>query len=219
MKQKCSDPNLGALLPLYEIGGLSEEDTKKFELHMMKCDYCLKEVRIFQKYSTVLRKSDNVKDMISEIAERDNIWPKAPLIFRPGFTFILILIMLIPTIIGFTSTFKSDVESSIRPVKRISLINTRSSEDRVLKLERGLDIAIGFALPHSQGDGRYDVKVLDSSNNEIIYIRDFRVIDSRGMGELIFPYSSIRKGAYRLIASFVDSSGKREELVYEFEIQ
>jgi tetratricopeptide (TPR) repeat protein len=36
----CTDQNLGRLLAHYENGGLGEEESKFFELHLMECDYC-----------------------------------------------------------------------------------------------------------------------------------------------------------------------------------
>jgi len=36
----CSDPKIGELLILYEFEALSSEEQRKFEAHLLSCDYC-----------------------------------------------------------------------------------------------------------------------------------------------------------------------------------
>jgi len=36
----CSDPKIGELITLYEFDGLARDDRRKFEAHLLSCDYC-----------------------------------------------------------------------------------------------------------------------------------------------------------------------------------
>jgi tetratricopeptide (TPR) repeat protein len=36
----CTDPKIGELITLYEFGELSNDDKRKFEAHLLSCDYC-----------------------------------------------------------------------------------------------------------------------------------------------------------------------------------
>ena len=42
---KCIDEKIGRLITLYEFGELSRKDAKKFEAHLLECEFCLQSLK------------------------------------------------------------------------------------------------------------------------------------------------------------------------------
>ena len=44
MTNECSDPAIGSLITLYELGTLNRREATRFENHVLNCDFCRKEL-------------------------------------------------------------------------------------------------------------------------------------------------------------------------------
>ena len=50
MPKKCADPKVGKFLKAYHIGRvLKARDRKKFEIHLLECDFCWREFKRLQR--------------------------------------------------------------------------------------------------------------------------------------------------------------------------
>lgn len=95
---KCIDPNIGNLISLYEFNQLSDEERRKFETHLLECDYCFQNLYslspVIEKikedpepFLAVLQKKESVwvrlKNEIVEFGESfENIWGQIPLVWQ-----------------------------------------------------------------------------------------------------------------------------------------
>ncbi len=224
---KCIDKSLGDLLPAYELDALSEADEKRLEIHIMQCEHCLNEVSTFERYAGVLRDSGKIKEAMvrhARVAEDvvpgktllRYLWPDAPLIFRPALSILLVLLMVVPTLVGF-GVFTFDGEN-IRPLQMIRLIPTRSAGASTLSIGSGLDAAISFAAPDYAPGMLYDVTVVDDQGEEVIRLDSLGSIDERGMGQIVFPHRAMKPGSYQLIATVSGAESAAGEHKYSFEI-
>jgi len=61
MNNECTNRNIGDKLFAYEMGMLSEEESREFEEHLIDCPHCCKLVEEFMETSRLLRTDDDVK--------------------------------------------------------------------------------------------------------------------------------------------------------------
>ncbi|MCK5126270.1 MAG: zf-HC2 domain-containing protein [candidate division Zixibacteria bacterium] len=223
----CTDKNLGALLPAYELGALSDEDEKRLEIHLMQCEHCLNEVVAFEKYAGVLRNSSKIKKAMARHAQPTQsitstktliryLWPDAPLVFKPAICLLLVLLMVIPTLIGLRVMIGDT--GDVRPVQMIRLIPTRATATNVLSIGAGLDAAISFAVPDYSPGRLYDLLVIDDRGGEVVRLDSFGSIDERGMGQIIIPNRVMKPGSYHLIVTCAGSNSTTCKLKYTFKI-
>jgi tetratricopeptide (TPR) repeat protein len=71
---KCHDERFQKALYLYELGLLSEEESNKFELHLLECDECFKKATQYKKIARYLSDSQKVKNAVNEIAGQASIY-------------------------------------------------------------------------------------------------------------------------------------------------
>lgn len=65
----CTDRKIGRLLHHYELGLLSDEDRRRFEMHLLECDICFEDVRQFRQQALLMKNDNEVKYTINEIAK------------------------------------------------------------------------------------------------------------------------------------------------------
>ncbi len=223
----CTDKNLGALLPAYELGALSDEDEKRLEIHLMQCEHCMNEVVAFEPSARVLRNSTKIKEAMARHAKPIQgvgsaktliryLWPDAPLIFKPALYILLVLLMVVPAIVGLR-VMTGDT-GDVRPVQMIRLIPTRAFASNTLSIESGLDAAISFAVPDYSPGRLYDLAVINDLGGEVMRLDSFGSIDERGMGQIIVTNRAMKPGSYHLIVTCSGSVSTACELKYTFVI-
>jgi len=226
---KCNDPEVGVLLPAYELQALTEEDLKRFEIHMMHCQYCFNEVREFQKWSQMLLSSNLIKESVALATTADHraktssksikvyLWPDIPIVFRPALYMILLLLMIIPSYLGLKQMFGDD--QKIRPVQKISLVSTRTVNNNVLSIGTKLDGLISFAVPDPMAIACYRITISDENGAIIMQDDNFNNISRSGMGEIIFPHVKMRTGTYHLTVTPFPVDSRSEKREYPFRIE
>lgn len=70
----CIDPNVGKLITLYEFGELSGEDKRKFETHLLSCDYCFQS--LYALSPVVERMRENPERFLAEAKKSKPSWIK-----------------------------------------------------------------------------------------------------------------------------------------------
>ncbi len=202
----CIDPAIGVLLHAYEIGGLSETERDCFEIHLMNCEFCFDEVKRFADIATVLRSDSRVLEVLQESEKEETtaeslaqklkglFWPDAPLIFRPAFAYIVIILMMIPAYLG----LQRIGERNIGPVQPLHLVTDRSGGEAVLDLSRGIDGLLSFYYRNAEEGKQYIISIV-SESGEVIFEDDrFSGFDEFGTGHLILSSEATEAGHYRL---------------------
>ncbi len=82
MDPKCSNPGLGRLITLYELGKLDHKNSLAFEAHLLECDYCFKELEEMSSAMGYLKRHLESGPLTG--SEKDEIDHKMNLILFPA---------------------------------------------------------------------------------------------------------------------------------------
>jgi tetratricopeptide (TPR) repeat protein len=76
MRRRCLDERFRDMIHHYELGLLSEEECRDFELHLYECDHCFEEVRRFSETTQLIRHDPDVREVIEQIAAERSASPR-----------------------------------------------------------------------------------------------------------------------------------------------
>ncbi len=223
----CTDTEVGALLHAYEVGGLSEEDIERFEVHLLKCDHCFEAIQAFAPWAELIRVDGRVRETVQEAGGESQttasrlgvwgryLWPPWPWPFRPAVIYLLVLMLLYPA-------FRGLHQSSTRPVENIQaiiLIPSRSATEEGVVLRSGRDAAITFVFRGAEPGKRYQVRLSMEAGEVVFTDNGFDGFDKYETGQLLFPAERMRPGEYLL--EIIDPAGKppQNRQAYHFRIQ
>lgn len=225
---KCKDPDLGILLHAYELNALSEEDTQRFETHLLECGHCFNLLKNFEQEAALLSSDNEVRELIGEAVREEYpqsesflkrfwryVWPETPFVFKPALAYLLVLLMILPAYHG----LKKFTEDKIRPVQTISLFPGRSAEEDVFKINVGSDGLVSFVFRGAVAGRSYRV-VIESEDGIVVYQNnDFNRFDEYGTGQLIFPHTKMKPGHYRLVIIDPQAEPPLNRQQYSFRIE
>jgi hypothetical protein len=222
MTDKCTKPELGAMLHAYEMGGLSEDDAERFELHLISCDYCLAEIRNFSHYIDVMRSSEAARAAVANSAEdtaqprmsrlRRWLWPRdIPHIFRPGIFVIVILLLVYPGFVGFEEMF----EKSPRYIQAAALSSARSMGQQPQTFSGSKDAVITFMFSGAVEGKPYTLTILSESGKTVYTDPAFADFDEFETSRLLIDAGTFAPGTYRMqIVDPTDESGNGKQQYY-----
>jgi hypothetical protein len=210
---KCKDSELGKLLFAYELNGLSEEATERFETHLLECEYCFNELKSFEREADLLSSDDDVKRLINDAARPDHtrqdsvmskvwkfLWPETPIVFRPALGYIVILLLIIPAYWG----FQRPPDDNIMPIHSINLLPGRSADENQFSLSSGNNGLLSFVVRGSIPGKKYRVEIL-SDDGTVLFVDDnYNHFDNYETGRILLPLTGMHPGIYRLV--IIDSS-------------
>lgn len=212
---ECIDPEIGNLLLGYEFNGLSEEETERFETHMIECRYCHDQFVEFASAIALLTSDADVRRTVETLAQETTlssepifrrfwryVWPDRPLVLRPAVAYIFILLLIIPAYLGVMRRTTDDIRSP----QVIHLLPERSAGDNVLRLAAGQDGLLTFVVRGAAPGKSYTVSI-ETDDGRVVFSDDaFNSFDRFGTGLLLLPSSRMESGIYRLI--IVDPQGE-----------
>ena len=221
----CTNEQMRALLHTYELGGLSEEDAERFEIHLTECETCFNDVKAFQAEARILRVDNDARAIIANpplaAAAGESwiariwscLWPKAPLVFRPAVAYFAVLLIAFVAI-----PFLSD-STEIRPFRIVDLVDVRSGGAIVIESGAECDYILRFRLSGADTSTSYGV-VIKSANNKTVFEQDnFSEFDNFGIGGLILPGSKLSPGQYELHVTDPTSEPAATVRLYRFKVE
>ncbi len=211
----CIDKKLGRLLHDYELGLLSDEDSRRFEMHLYECDYCLEQVREFMDVSKFIAADRDSKAIIEEAASEtgpgENKKKSAPFI-RLLIAAAIALVIIIPV-------YKFVLyDKPVSITQTLELLPTRTGGNDVIYLEKGGNVDIGFYV-NPWFKGQADILISDVAGDTTFYKHDFDNINDEGFGRLILPISSFSQGHYIFILRPTNDSTPVREVQYMFRVK
>jgi hypothetical protein len=226
VSERCIDTETGNLLHGYELGLLTDDETGRFEEHLLSCEYCFAELKRFEEQSRLLqspavvgveRIASEVEAAVDEsLGERLKrwLWPETPILYRPALLLVIILLLLYPAYLGL---FRQDARLAVRPVAELSLLPTRSSGAEAPVVGAGQPVVIEFVCYDSQPGQPYRVRILDERGEVVYGIDEYRGFDQYETGRLLLGADRLRPGAYRLVVD--DFLTKPPRLLHEYAFQ
>ena len=218
----CSDPDLGKLLHAYEINALSDEETERFEIHLLGCEYCFAQLTQFDQAASLLRSDDEVKELVKQAAaEKPDsfltrfwryLWPEAPMVFRPALGYLLVLVLIFTTYLGLSRS----PDSEIAPPQILVLTPGRSTRADYLSIGSQRPGLIRFRFPDAVVGQSYRV-LIESVGGEVVFEdTDFSEFDEYGWGQLVIPRTKMEPGEYLLVITDPQGEAPSNRLEYRF---
>lgn len=216
---RCSNPKLGSLLHAYEVDTLPEEDLERFEIHLISCTYCFKQVHEFENVASVLREDEDVRSLVRGASRQPvrepgefwmtlwrYLWPEAPLVMKPALVYLLALALLVPAYHGFRGGKGPD--QTIHPVQMLNFFPLRDAEEKVFTRTAGEDGMISFYCMGTVPGNPYQV-IIKSEDNVIIFQDDhYDRFNEQSTGWLSLPLTTMSPGKYTLSISDTDPQSR-----------
>ncbi len=224
MMKKCVSPDVGKLLHAYELRKLSAEDNERFEIHLLECDHCFKEVNDFEKVSSVMVSGKKIRVAVREAvgdtpaAESllskilDYLWPNTRLVLKPALSYLIIAFLIYPAYLG----LKTIDENQIRSVQVLNLIPERSI---VKPVKAGHDILLSFAFAEAQPGKSYRITIKSNDRDIIFQDDNFSDFDEFGIASLLLPAKKMKPGNYSLIIVDPEGVPPLNKQEYSFKIE
>lgn len=201
----CTDPRIGVLLHAYELHALSEDETERFERHLLKCDYCFEQVQAFASAATVLADDGDVKKLVDRQVNvqpknlrsgnwfRRHLWPDSPLLLRPGLLYAVIVLMLIPTL----RSLRMAGEPRIAPVQTAVFSQSRSAIQPEFSLSEG-EYGVAAVVYREARQGTCYRVVVRHERGKYSSRTRLCNFDVHGTGHLALSLNNLPLGSYRL---------------------
>ncbi len=192
MTGKCTDEYLGQRLHHYELGLLSDEDRREFEIHLYSCDYCLDEVRRFQQTARLIKHEQRVKNIIVEMAEDSDERTSTtiarpaseignrlrPRVWIPAASFVVVMLMLLlmnPWGIRFDPTMEAVASKKRLAVMYFENLGDPLDESRLGEIASNLlitDLSEAYFLDVLSNQRLYDILKLLGKQDQKTVSRD-----------------------------------------------
>ena len=229
MSDRCNNPEIGALLHAWELGILDDEDTRRFEQHLLACSVCAQQAEAFAETAQLLRSDEDLRQSVSDSARhtspievgtrswwRRYFWPaETPLMIRPAVTLTLVLLLLYPAWRG----LQTDSVTNIRTVPSVSLYPSRSADALTAVAGPDDDVLISFVFEGATPDRIYELSIQSRDGKDIFREPAYRGFDRFGSGFVILPASLSPDGQYVLTVVDPRISGPQARQVYNFSIR
>jgi len=189
---KCSNERLGQRLHHYELGLLSGEDRKEFEIHLYSCDYCLEEVQRFREVARLMKHEQLVMNVIGEMAEDTDgdtspakgrtasvignwLRPRAWIPAASILVVMLILLLLKPWGIRFEPTMEAVASKKRLAVMYFENLSDPADKSRLGEVVSNLlitDLSEAYSLDVLSSQRLYDIMKLIGKQDQKTVSRD-----------------------------------------------
>jgi len=143
------------------------------------------------------------------------LWPDVPVVFKPAVIYVLVLILLYPTLTGvFTSP-----TGRFGQLQSISLSPLRSGGTEAFSASLGRDGVVSFFYRNADPKGRFTVVIKDADGSIIMEDKAFTAFDDLKIGWLIFPAGLMKPGRCTLEVFDPEAGPSDSGQVYHFTIE
>jgi len=226
--KKCQEPDVGKLIHAYELNALSEEDTARFETHLIKCGYCFDQVQEFALASQLLQSAESVKAETERLLPtreaahgsvttkiKEYLWPRSARNIRFALALVLILLLVYP---AYRGIFPGS-QDAVGPVAMIHLMPERSSTVESFSIPDNQGMVISFIYHGYRKGISYSIELARNDNQMIFRNESFDSFDEYGMGALVLQRNILNPGTYKLIISDSNNSAAADKQVYTFKLK
>jgi len=198
---ECVDKKLGVLLHAYELNALAEADAERFELHLLECEHCFREVEAFGCEVAVLRTDEGIKAAARK-SSRENLVEKFLRRFSGGrktavpkalAVIAALLILAIPAYL----VLNKPAMLGGGELQSLTLTQFRSGTPP-LKISLGDKARIEFAFREAAPGKSYLVRIMSVDDSLAVESHEFSEFDEGGMGQLVISLRDKQPGIYSL---------------------
>lgn len=199
---QCTEPNLGVLIHAYELRCIADDDLERFELHLLKCDHCFREVTALQQQTYAMRRHPAIIELAGQVSDPQRpawwrrvwrmLWPDTLLILRPGVAVALILLLIYPAWLG----LRPSSSPSVSKLDSVWLLPTRSTAIKI-KIDR--DIVLSFVVEDAEPGKNYILEMTDNSGALLYRDPAFDGFDDYQTGHLLIKANSFKPGRIQFL--------------------
>ena len=199
---ECVDKKLGVLLHAYELNALAEEDAERFELHLLECEHCFREVETFGREVAVLCTDEGIKAAARK-SSRENLVEKFLRRFSGGRkaavarALAVIAALLIIVIPAYLALNKPAMLGG-GELQSLTLTQFRSGGTPPLKISLGDKARIEFAFREAAEGKTYLVRIMSVDDSLAVESHEISEFDEGGMGQLVISLRDKQPGIYSL---------------------
>lgn len=195
---RCTDPIYHDMLHAWELGMLSDDDRRRFELHLLQCDACAGEAGQFLQPSRLLRNDPDFRPSANEVsfdlpAGKVKTSTVRRNVTRVLLAFAAVLILAVPVY----RWMRAPGDESA-PVQQLKLVPTRGSGEDIVRRDQGGSLEIRFYVEGASAALPYRVKV-STQHGLPVYTNDkFSDFSNSGTGVLVLQVDDLDTGLYAL---------------------
>jgi len=213
---QCSNTELGQLLHIYELDLLSEEDKRRFEMHLYDCRHCLTQVQEFMDVARMIEHDPEARALVSDIAGETDTGRKRSR--KKSSTFYRLLIAAVIVIVLAVPVYRYWLQpEKTAAVQTLEFRPSRAGGSDVLYLDKGGEVEIAFFLA-DQYTGTATVAIVSIEGDTVVSIPDFSAFDNDGVGTVVLPMGSFDKGHYSLTI-VPPAESEIHERIYMFRVK
>ncbi len=194
--------DVSELLHAWELGILSEEDARRFELHLLEDDKCFAEAQRSSLASDIIKNSSQARDEVDALLRRRRDCESARkrlgigrFLRGPTLAWIAVCLLIYPAYLGLTYLDSDD----IRPVHNVSLFPSRSASGATIRISPGKEGVLSFIFRGAMPGKVYRITLTAQDRDVLLLDREFSDFDNHETGRLVIPAHLMQPGLYRLI--------------------
>jgi len=213
---QCTNTELGKLLHNYELDLLSEEDRRRFEMHLYDCRHCLTQVQEFMDVARMIEHDSDARAIVSDIAGEADVGKsrsrkKSTTIIRFLIAAVIVVALAVPAYRYWLQPERTSV------VQTLEFRPARTGGSDVVYLDKGGELEINFFVAEGY-QGEVDLTITSVADVTVIDEPGFADINGQGLGSITLPVSTFTVGHYMLTIRPDPETGVPER-VYMFHVK
>ena len=211
---QCIDKDVGQLLHDYELGLLSADDNRRFEMHLYECDHCLNQVREFRDTSRILIGDPDFQKLTSDLAGDD----RAPDSSKRTFPFVKYLMVAVIVLAIAVPLYRLAFFEDMPPVTQTLELNpARAGANNIVYLDDGGDVEIRFFIADNFA-ASINLTISTVEGDTLLAQSDFNEYAAPGVGKICLPLAKFSEGHYVLTVS-PEPPGAVSHRTYMFRVE
>jgi len=205
---QCTNRDIGELLHAYELGILDDQDQRKFETHLMTCNHCFEEANELMPAVMLLNRASEVRDVAREavklVREDENSrksifdWLFSMPLVRYAAAAAILIAVAVPVMRYSLLPSSPDQEIFLSPV--------RSSDNVIVNLETGGEVAFNFVMTGTSEKSECEVSIYSRNGDTVFSDDSFVGFDEEGQAAVQLDASVFTTGIYVLSISGCSTS-------------
>ena len=183
----CTDPKFEQIIHGYELGVLSQEEVREFEMHVLDCEYCFEHVREMLPTSILLRHDADVQA----------VWPSSD---GKKFKYSKLLLIAALVVLAVVPIYRFGIIDEVPSgtVQQINFLPMRANGNNHVEIGLGGIVEIRFNIEGATRASTYRVNIRSSFEDTVFSANEYSDFTDFGAALISLPVSLLSEGAYIL---------------------
>ncbi|MBD3232661.1 MAG: hypothetical protein GF315_02945 [candidate division Zixibacteria bacterium] len=223
---ECNDRSFKDLLHAYEMGILSEDERKRVEIHLLKCESCFETVQEGHESAQMMKTEGEFRAVAGEYGKEkvagERLWNRLKMYLFSPITLPkphrIATVFVIFLIVAFSVyKFGIDTGSEYRVQQVLKFYPNRAVTANFIELEQGGVAVIEFVYGEAQPGQSYRLQIKSLDSEYIVLDSVFSEFNDLGRGSVSIPVEAFTRGFFRL--QFIDPESNQPQMEYRFRVE